>query len=1438
MPIPLAQVIQPCPLICSPNDALATAIAAMSQNHISCVLVVEEQQLVGILTERDVVRATAAELDLDTLPVSALMTRQVTTCREVEAANLLTIAQILQQRQIRHLPVLDADDRLVGVITPDSVRTALRPMHLLTFKQVSEVMTTAVTCAPPTASLLQLAHLMAEQRIGCVVIGTNMPPQTDGTAEVCPVGIVTERDIVRLQAVGLNFGQTTAATVMSMPLLTITPQASLWNAQQTMQQSQIRRLVVTDSLGGLCGVITQTDVLRVLNPIDLYDLVDSLQHELHQKNQALQRQIEERTQLAQALAESKSRYRSILNHLPDVVCCYGADGTITFANQSCCEYFNRPLATLLGSNFLTLIPESHRQLESSAPPSTNGSVTYRHQTTRPDGQIRWVQWTDCAVYDDDGHLLEFHSIGRDITGQIQAEDTLRESEARYRAIVETQTELITRFTPDTVLLFVNEAVCRLFGWQREELIGRRWTDFIHPDYPAATLQRVAHLTPEQPLFKMEQQNRAQDGNLYWIEWVNQGIFDGQGSLIEVQSTGRNITARKWAEAALRKRETQLRLALEAGKIVCWESDLGTQQITCIGRHTTDNQWQFETWQISTEAAQAQIHPEDRARVSQKLLSAKVDQQFEDVHRLVFSDQSVIWVLVKGKRFVDEDGHFNRLIGISMNISERRQAEIALQASESRFRAIFEQATVGITQATLTGHYVQVNQRFCDLLGYSSAELLGSMTMQTITYPEDWVIDCEQARLLLSGEVSSVSYEKRCICKSGELRWVHVTGSFVKDELLQQQFFLNIIKDIHEYKQAEANLANQQVFLRNIIDAVNSAIFVKDHEGHFLTANQATADIYGVSVEEIIGKTDFDFNLNREQVEEFLATNREVFQQRQAQVIPMQVIKNSHDESRCYRVAVSPFIDTTGQVQGVIGVASDITDLKKTEEELRQAKEAAEAANLAKSQFLANMSHELRTPLNAILGFAQLLNDENSLPSQREQLRIILRSGEHLLELINDVLEMSKIDAGRITLNETSFDLYQLLTSLQEMLDIKAAAKRLRLVFERHSNVPQYVRTDENKLRQVLLNLLGNAIKFTAVGTVKLRVSASSLSSSPETIRLDFVVEDTGPGIAASEIDSLFEPFVQTNTGHQSQEGTGLGLAISRRFVELMGGQIGVQSIQGQGATFEFHIPVFATVAETQIRPISEPLIGSMAHPRSYRILVAEDHLTNRKLVVQLLTRQNFEVQEATNGEEALLIWEQWSPDLILMDMRMPILDGYEATQQIRQREKQRVAQEPLLSEYKKYAPKHREYTTVSSPTVIIALTASVFEVERSKIVAAGCDDYIPKPFKANDLLATIASHLGIHYTHPDITTRLLLTASEDVGKAKSAQLLTAQDLESLPVLWRTELHRAALRLDSEQCLELIQSMLPEDMHLSAQLRELLNEFRFDILINLTQREMP
>jgi light-regulated signal transduction histidine kinase (bacteriophytochrome)/CheY-like chemotaxis protein len=410
---------------------------------------------------------------------------------------------------------------------------------------------------------------------------------------------------------------------------------------------------------------------------------------------------------------------------------------------------------------------------------------------------------------------------------------------------------------------------------------------------------------------------------------------------------------------------------------------------------------------------------------------------------------------------------------------------------------------------------------------------------------------------------------------------------------------------------------------------------------------------------------------------------------------------------------------------------------------QKAREAADAANTAKSEFLANMSHELRTPLNAILGFAQLMTRDSSLSrEQKEHLKIIGRSGEHLLSLINDVLEMSKIEAGRATLNERSFDLDRLLHSLYEMLELQARSKGLQLVFERASDIPPYIRTDESKLRQILINLLGNAIKFTEVGRVTLRISSAiargrfspqflefnenlSTKPAPTIQNLKFEVEDTGPGIAPEELDRLFDAFAQTEAGRRSQEGTGLGLPISRRFVRLMGGDITVESRLGAGSTFQFTIPIhLADGSEVEALQPYRQIVGLEPKQPTYRILVVEDKWANRQLLVQLLAPLGFEVKEATNGQEAIALWEEWQPHLIWMDMRMPGMDGYEATREIKARSRDR-------------AP------------IILALTANAFEEDRRTALAIGCDDFIHKPCSEEIILGKMAEHLGVCYIYAD-----------------------------------------------------------------------------------------
>ncbi|MBW4553160.1 MAG: response regulator [Aphanocapsa sp. GSE-SYN-MK-11-07L] len=476
-------------------------------------------------------------------------------------------------------------------------------------------------------------------------------------------------------------------------------------------------------------------------------------------------------------------------------------------------------------------------------------------------------------------------------------------------------------------------------------------------------------------------------------------------------------------------------------------------------------------------------------------------------------------------------------------------------------------------------------------------------------------------------------------------------------------------------------------------------------------------------------------------------------------------------------------------------------LENSSHQLEQKAQEAEAANRAKSAFLAHMSHELRTPLNAILGFAQVMERDPLLTDQQqESLTIINRSGEHLLGLINDVLEMSKIEAGKIVLRPAIFDLHSLLQTLREMFQIRAEAKKLNLQVNWAADLPQFVISDEGKLRQVLINLLGNAVKFTDVGGVTL---AASYQHHHNADYLKFTIADTGCGIALAEQPQLFQPFLQSVIGAGTQEGTGLGLAISRQFVQLMGGEIHFSSQLNQGSTFSFQIK--AELADH--KPLALPTVGRVlslaAGQPDYRILVVDDRPENRELLVTLLKTVGFQTQAAADGKAAIAGWQDWQPDLIWMDMLMPELDGYAATR------------------YIKSQPGGQK-------TVIIALTATAFEEQQSQILAVGCDDFVHKPFREEMIFAKIADHLGVRYV------RALPTAAAPHPHL----LLTRESLQIMSSDWLARLHQAAIQVDAELITQLLSEVPAQQAQVAEAIAALVADFRFDEIIELTQDYSP
>lgn len=481
-------------------------------------------------------------------------------------------------------------------------------------------------------------------------------------------------------------------------------------------------------------------------------------------------------------------------------------------------------------------------------------------------------------------------------------------------------------------------------------------------------------------------------------------------------------------------------------------------------------------------------------------------------------------------------------------------------------------------------------------------------------------------------------------------------------------------------------------------------------------------------------------------------------------------------------------------------------LEKSSQQLQLKAQEAEAANLAKSSFLANMSHELRTPLNAILGFSQLMSrDETITSKQQESLDIINLSGEHLLNLINDVLEMSKIEAGKITLNNEAFELHQLLQTIQEMFKIRAEAKGLWFQFQLADDLPQYVIADPRKLRQLLINLLGNSVKFTQNGGVILRAFTCSSERSPYNIvQLCFEVADTGKGITKAELHKLFDAFVQTKSGIQSQGGTGLGLAISRQFAELMGGTIQVSSTLEVGSTFTFDIQAELVSSAADILSPTKQVKYLAPGQDNYRIAVVDDHKTNRLALVKLLESVGFHPRTATNGLEAISLWQAWQPDLIWMDMRMPVMDGYEATKQIKNQ-------------------------SGIKQTVIIAITASAFEEQKEKIWRSGCDDFVAKPFREQVIFDKLIQNLGVEFIYKTESSKNQCKAIENTSKQ-----LSFEDLSGLSPALVGELNQAAIAVDGERIEQSVAQIPDSQQHIAKAIAEMLRQYDFDGIIDLTE----
>jgi two-component system sensor histidine kinase/response regulator len=728
-------------------------------------------------------------------------------------------------------------------------------------------------------------------------------------------------------------------------------------------------------------------------------------------------------------------------------------------------------------------------------------------------------------------------------------------------------------------------------------------------------------------------------------------------------------------------------------------------------------------------------------------AARYSLQFGSIHDVVaLSLYVVVGVVVSG---LCESLHRNRRRFVA---DERRRAEEAIRSSEERFRCMFDNVAVGIAHADLEGRWFRVNQKFCDILGYSAEELLGKSSRDVCMTSES-PDGAQNHQRLIRGECPSLAAEKQFRRKDGSLGWIHATISLFRDPCGAPAYTMAIVQDITEKKKAVQALRLANSLLDTGVRSSNVGIFeIELNDGRYVGGTG-----HFVNVWEQLGDSPPEVRLDS--ATESAAWMNSLHPDERARVlseIESQITGRGTDYHAAYRARHRDGSerwmlsrgtitrDDSGKAVRVTGSRIDITDLKQIENELRHAKEQAEAANRAKDEFLANVSHEIRTPMNAILGMTDLALDSSLTNDQRQILKTVKSAADNLLGLINDLLDFSKIEAGKLELDVSDFSLRSALGDTLRALKVRAKSKGLELSLDVRPDVPDLLLGDSGRLRQVLLNLVGNAVKFTESGSVRVGVAVAEPAPNGN-LALRFQVTDTGIGIPQDKQQAIFRAFEQEDTSTtRKYGGTGLGLTIAARLVELMGGVISVESQLGQGSTFAFTARfglqpdrAWEIDGASEKRTDSEPHTPAPEGARPLRVLVAEDNDFNAQLIEQVLARRGHHVSIAQNGREALALLESGDFELLILDIHMPELDGFEVTRALRRRERETGAHLP-----------------------IIALTARSRKEDREKCLEVGMDDFLTKPFRASDLWAVMERVAG--------SSREAAVVSEDIAPQSPA----------------------------------------------------------------------
>lgn len=1174
---------------------------------------------------------------------------------------------------------------------------------------------------------------------------------------------------------------------------------------------------------------------------------------LQSTNDALVRKIKE-----QALKEKEEnlltkRFSLAADHSRTVIWEVDPQGLYTYISSSCESVFGYTPDELVGKRtFFDLRPENgpeeHTMKGLELLQAGEPLVHLDNPIQKRDGTLIWVSTSGSPIYDDKDHLIGFRGVDYDITERKKTEEELR----KFRTVSDQANYGTAIATLDGSLVYVNKTFAKMHHWPMEELIGQNLSALHNEEQLPQVSALLDKLKSMGGLMSQEVWRIKRDKTPFPSLISAHIIVDHSNRPQLMSATIIDITEMKQKETELNK----LTLAIEQSSVAIVITDLDAtilyvspafERITGYAGH-----------EVIGQRASILKSGHTNPAVYQNLwdtISEGSLWQGEWLNKK--KNEELYWESITITPIFDDKNVMTSYLAVKEDISKRKLVEELQQ--ESNTRAQQQRSAVSqlvLDDAIIEGRIPESMRRISRMVAealhvaQASIWLLSSdgeelqclsnyilkqkrytqgAVLKKTAYPRyfatlhtDKRINAEDAQndprtrelaeqylaphgitsmldegIVLEGELAGVV----CLEHIGETRKWHSDEEFFIGTMASMiaQILANVKR-----KQVEEALGQSEKQFRSLFMESPVSMLIQDKDtSEILEANPTACKFYGCSsLEELI-------NYNHWYGPPYTSDEALAWVRKAVKEGPQQfewLGRKVNGELIWLNVNLSLL-----EIQGITRVLAssiDITEQKKTEQ-IRIAKEAAEEANRAKSAFLSNMSHEIRTPLNAIIGFAQILQKDPSLnPKQEEQVQTILRSGEHLMRLINNILDISKIEAGHIKVKPTNLCIDYLMKDLDLMFSLRAKEKGLKLSFEVQESAPQNVLVDEDKLRQIIVNLLGNAIKFTKTGSISVRVWAETtenherdISKDSDNLNLLIEVEDTGVGIASEYKARIFDAFCQGGEENIAS-GTGLGLAISKNLVELMGGRLAVESQLGEGSAFRFSVPVKVSDSNEKETRKLDQVVGLEQGVGPFRVLVVDDIADNRNIACQLLEPIGFEVQEAENGEQAIELVEVWEPHAVLMDMRMPVMDGYEATRRIKSAKR-------------------------GSSTLVIALTASAFDTDIERVFSSGIDAYISKPFRSEQLFAALSKIPGLRY-------RYASPVSQDL-KGSTDQTMTPEDIASLPVELVQAMRRAVERGEMRDLRELIAKAKSVNADVAKALLVLAKQYDYEKLSQILER---